>query len=116
MIERRRWRRLGLKLHIDFSAVDNGEKGRGSGVSDNISAGGVYFFTRDWDALSRGQELTLDMTGLSSYNAKAAFRHVTGKGAVLRLDFPEEQKEPFWVGVAAEFSERPRFDVYNFSI
>lgn len=115
-MERRRWRRLGLKLQIEFSAADDGEKPHGSGISKNVSAGGVYFLTRDWSGLSMGQELSLEVSGLSSYNAKAAFRRLTGKGAVLRLDLPEEKKEPYWVGVAAEFSERPRFDVYNFSI
>jgi len=112
-MERRKWPRLELRLNVEFSSPQGVG---GSGITDNVSAGGMYFLTGDWQGLSTGQGLVLRLSGMSSYNEGPLFRTLGGKATVLRLDLPETEGLPFAkAGVAMRFDERPRVELYSFS-
>ena len=84
--------------------------------TDNVSAGGVYFRSTEAMALRVGQDVDLQLSGLSSYNSGPLFRILHGRATILRLDSPPEAETPTrQIGVAARFSERPRIGVYRFS-
>jgi hypothetical protein len=113
-MERRKRPRLQLRLNVEFSSPA-GEAG-GFGITDNISAGGVYFLTPDWQGLKMGQSLALRLSGTSNYDDWPVFRTLGCKATVLRLDVPPEQRAPHAkAGVAMRFDERPRVDVYGLS-
>jgi len=113
--ERRRWPRLELKLNVEFAVRDDQSEAGGQGVTENVSAGGMYFVTPDWQALQVGDDVALRLSGLSSYNEGALFRSLHGQGMILRLDPPEEKREREEAGVAVEFEEGPRVELYRAS-
>ena len=115
--EKRQWPRLHLKLNVEFSA-EASEKQRfsGTGTTDNVSAGGLYFHTADWTDLQPGQDLQLHLSGLSGYDSGPLFRSLRGRATILRVDKPEDEDDGFGkMGVAVRFDERPRVDVYQLS-
>lgn len=101
---------------MEFSSENKEPKASGSGTTANVSAGGVYFVTSDWQGLTQGQNVDLQLSGLSAYNLGPPFRSLRGRATVLRLDAPEAKGTPYAkAGVAVRFDERPRVDVYRFS-
>jgi hypothetical protein len=118
--EKRQWPRLHLKLNVEFSAavgeMGANERPGGTGTTDNVSAGGLYFHTPDWKGLQPGVDLQVHLSGLSGYDAGPLFRSLRGRATILRVDLPKEQNGGFSkAGVAARFDERPRVDVYRLS-
>ena len=115
--EKRQWPRLHLKLNVEFIAEAHGSQRLiGSGTTDNVSAGGLYFHTADWTELRPGQDLQLHLSGLSGYDSGPLFRSLRGKATVLRVDDLKSEDGGFGkMGVAVRFDERPRVDVYRLS-
>ncbi len=114
-MERRKRPRLPLKLNVEFSSA--GGEATGFGITDNVSAGGVYFLTPDWQGLKTGQSLALRLSGGSSYDDWPVFRTLgCNKATIVRLDVPPD-KELLHAkaGVAMRFDERPRVEVYGLS-
>ena len=115
-MERRQWPRLPLKLKVDFSPAGQEERVEGSGLTDNVSAGGMHFRTRDWHLLEKGQPLMLKVSGMSSYNHGPLFRTLAGRATILRLDAPESPDVLYArAGVAVRFDERLRVEFANLS-
>lgn len=82
------------------------------GTTTNVSAGGVYFHTAEWQGLKEGQQLGLRLSGLSGYGSGPLFRDLRAKVTILRLRTPATGTGPFSkAGVAARFSEDPCFEV-----
>lgn len=116
--EKRQWPRLHLRLNVEFAGAETEqvEHVSGTGTTDNVSAGGVYFHTADWRALRTGLDLQLHLSGLSGYDAGPLFRSLRGKATILRIDVPKDENAGYSkAGVAARFDERPRVDVYRLS-
>lgn len=115
--EKRQWPRLHLKLNVEFIAeAPDDQRFNGSGTTDNVSAGGLYFHTADWTDLRPGQDLQLHLSGLSGYDSGPLFRSLRGKATVLRVDDLKNEDSGFGkMGVALRFDERPRVDVYRLS-
>ncbi len=116
--EKRQWPRLHLRLNVEFAGAETKkiEHVSGTGTTDNVSAGGVYFHTADWRELQPGLDLQLHLSGLSGYDAGPLFRSLRGRATILRVDVPQDQEGGFArAGVAARFDERPRVDVYRLS-
>jgi len=114
--ERREWPRLALKLNVEFFAEQDEQEPHGAGTTENVSAGGIYFRTPEWGDLKIGQNLGLQLSGLSSINHGPLFRILHGRATILRVDLPPEEAPPYGTaGVAARFDERPRIGVYRFS-
>ncbi len=116
--EKRQWPRLHLRLNVEFaeSEAREAEHVSGTGTTDNVSAGGLYFHTADWKGLRAGLDLQLHLSGLSGYDAGPLFRSLRGKATILRVDVPKDENSGYSrAGVAARFDERPRVDVYRLS-
>lgn len=112
--ERRGSPRLKLNLNVEFSPEGQDAKATRLGITTNVSAGGVYFTTGEWEQLQPGQELGLRLSGLAGYGTGPLFRSLRGRAVVLRLDPPEEGSANYpKAGVAARFKERPAFEVYR---
>lgn len=115
-MERRQWPRLPLRLKVDFSSGGREELMEGTGLTENVSAGGLYFRTGDWHRLEKGDPVVLTVSGMSGYNHGPLFRTVGGKATVLRLDEPEASEVPYArAGVAVRFDERLRVEFANLS-
>ncbi|MFO8006318.1 MAG: PilZ domain-containing protein [Candidatus Brocadiia bacterium] len=115
-IERRKWPRLSLKLTVEFFSPSR-EELEGTGTTENVSPGGIYFRTTQWHELEVGQEVALTLSGFSAYNLGPLFRTLRGEARVLRLEPPDEEREATYgqAGVAVEFEETPRMDIYRMS-
>lgn len=114
--EKRKWPRLPLRLNVEFASGEPQAKAEGSGTTENVSAGGVYFLTSYWPNLKPGLKLSLYLSGFSGYNAGAVFRRVAAEGTVLRLDPPVEEEGAYRkAGVAVRFEKRPEVDIYRLS-
>jgi hypothetical protein len=101
-VERRRSLRLALKLQVAFAPAGQEGQATGSGMTENVSAGGLYFRTGDWQSLAEGDTLDLTVSGLSRYERGPMFRTLKGQATVLRLDAAAPPTDP---GVAVCFSE-----------
>ena len=105
-MERRKSPRLGLTLNISFSPAGQRERFTGSGMTENVSAGGLYFRTSDWRQVREGETLDLTVTGLSHYDHGPLFRTLRGQATVLRLDTPESPEDlRARPGIAVRFGE-----------
>ncbi len=111
--ERRKWPRLELKLNVEFAVRDDDCESSGHGVTENVSAGGIYFVTPDWRALHVGEDVALRLSGLSGYNEGALFRTLRGEAKIVRLEPPEQRRAGRPAGVAVRFEERPRVELYR---
>jgi len=110
-IERRKWPRLELRLNVDFRAARPEDQASGTGVTKNVSAGGIYFCTSEWRQLECGTVLEVQISGFGQYDVGPIFRSLEGKAEVLRLDPPAEDEEEG--GVAIRFEESPEFDTFR---
>ena len=106
-MERRESPRLALALKVAFSPAGQEEQISGSGLTDNVSAGGLYFRTSHWQLLAKGDTLALTVSGLSRYDKGPLFRTLRGQATVLRLDPDASHASP---GVAVRFSEPLQMD------
>ena len=115
-IERRKWPRLPLKLNVEFFSPSR-EALEGTGTTENVSPGGIYFRTTQWHELEVGQEIAVSLSGFSAYNLGPLFRTLRGEAEILRLEPPgEEVDAPYGqAGVAVKFGEPPRMDIYRMS-
>ena len=114
--ERRESPRLNLTLHVAFLAEGQEQQASRIGTTTNVSAGGVYFNTSEWQGIESGQEVGLRLSGLSGYQPGPLFRDLRVKATILRVDAPKQPTTPYAkAGVAARFSERPCFEVYRWS-
>lgn len=112
--ERRESPRLGLRLNVEFLTEAEDRRSHRMGTTSNVSAGGVYFMTDEWQSLKAGQELGIRLSGLSGYGAGPLFRSLRARATVLRVDSPTEPATPITkAGVAIRFNERPCFEVYR---
>ena len=101
-----------LKLNVAFAPAGQDESVEGSGVTENVSAGGLYFRTSDWQALEKGGTLVLRVSGLHHYDHGPLTRLVTGRATVVRLDAAEPVGgAQGGQGVAVRFNEPPRVEV-----
>jgi hypothetical protein len=114
-VERRKWPRLDLNLSVEFESKDPASDAGGTGTTQNVSAGGIYFLTPNWRSLEPGTKLQIQLSGLAQLNAGPIFRSLKGEATVLRLEVPEEEKEESYAkaGVAARFDERPSIETYR---
>lgn len=114
--ERRKWPRLPLKLNVEFFSPSR-EELEGTGTTENVSAGGIYFRTTQWHELEVGQDIAVSLSGFSAYNLGPLFRTLRGEAEILRLEPPGEEAEPSYgqAGVAVQFGETPRMDIYRMS-
>jgi len=114
--DRRESPRLNLALNVAFLTEGQERQATRMGTTANVSAGGVYFSTSEWQGLRPGQEVGLRLSGLSGYGAGPLFRDLRVRADILRVDPPAEQTGPYAKGgVAARFTERPCFEVYRWS-
>ena len=110
-MERRRWPRLRLRLRIEFESMGGPQAFEGSGATENVSAGGVYFRTAHWSSLAPGQQMRFRLSGLGGYESVPAFKTLGGTAVVVRVEEPSKQKAYVGsAGVAVQFDRRPDFD------
>jgi len=109
--------RQNLALNVAFLSEDDERQHTRKGTTANVSAGGVYFHTSEWQALEAGKEIGLRLSGLSGLSdGGPLFRDLRVKAIIVRVDAPEKQTTPFTRGgIAARFSEQPCFEVYRWS-
>ena len=116
MAERRQWPRLPLKFNVQFFTEEEGQRdGSGTGTTIDVSAGGMYYVTPNWERMSLGQDLRLRLSGLSAHDSGPLFRSLSAKARVVRMVLPEEKDAAcVQVGVAVRFHEAPRFAPHRF--
>lgn len=108
--------RLRLRLNVEFISEGQELQACRRGTTTNVSAGGVFFHTAEWQDLQVGQELGLRLSGLSGYGSGPLFRDLRAKARILRLGTPEQKADPFAkAGVAAQFCEQPCFEVEHWA-
>jgi hypothetical protein len=99
---------------VEFLTAVGAARAHRLGTTANVSSGGVYFTTSEWQGIDAGQELGVRLSGLSGYGAGPLFRSLKAQATVLRVDTPPEGPEPSSrAGVALRFNERPCFEVYR---
>lgn len=114
--ERRECPRLDLRLNVEFLSEGEDRKATRMGTAENVSAGGVFFRTAEWQGLEPGRSFALRLSGLSGYGTGPLFRSLRANATVLRVDAPGEQEDTCEkAGIAARFSEQPYFEVYRWS-
>ena len=108
-IERRKWPRLPATLEVAFQAIGAQGSAQGTGTTQDVSAGGVFFATPNWEGLAPGQKVELQLS--DSKDGDTAFRE---KATIVRLHRPEtsQKKSAPTGGVALCFERRPRLNVY----
>ena len=112
--DRRESPRLNLRLNVEFLGEGESRTAQRMGTSANVSAGGIYFLADEWKDLKVGQDLGIRLSGLSGYGAGPLFRSLRARATVLRVETPKEASTPYAkAGIAAQFSERPYFEVYR---
>ena len=108
--------RLSLRLNVEFVTEGQELQACRMGTTANVSAGGVYFHTAEWQDLRVGQELGLRLSGLSGYGSGPLFRDLRASARILRLKLPDENAGPFAKArVAACFREQPCFEVEHWA-
>lgn len=114
--EQRQSPRLGLRLNVEFLKEGDDHQACRIGTTRDVSAGGVYFHTSEWEDVGVGQEVAVRLSGLSGYGAGPLFRSLRARACILRIDPPGNHRLPIEkAGVAAQFLEKPGFEVYGWS-
>ena len=115
MREKRQWPRLPLHLNVAFYVQEQERETRSAGTTVNVSAGGLYFTTLNWESLRPGQDLRVRLSGFSAHSGPL-FRSLEGRGRILRVDVPEGGDAPYpRAGVAVGFHAPPRLNNHRFS-
>ena len=110
--DRRARPRLNLRLNVEFITEGQELQACRMGTTANVSSGGVFFHTSEWQDLTEGQELGLRLSGLSGYGSGPLFRDLRAKAKIIRMRVPGPEAAPFAkAGIAARFSEQPCFEV-----
>ncbi len=108
--------RLNLRLNVEFVTEGQELQACRMGTTTNVSAGGVYFHTGEYDGLDVGRKIGLRLSGLSGYGPAPLFRDLRAQATILRLKRPEESAAPFAkAGVAVCFTEQPCFEVEHWA-
>ena len=114
--ERRESPRLNLRLNVEFLKEGEECQARRMGTTRDVSAGGVYFHTSEREGIEVGQEMAIRLSGLSGYGAGPLFRSLRARARVLRVDRLAAERAPIEkAGVAAQFLEKPGFEVYGWA-
>ena len=108
--ERRQYRRLAIRLPMEYSAVDNGEHRALRTVSSNISTSGLYFEIDLIEGAPIPQLNSFLNVSLTVPPGDGYFPYegqVTGTAEVVRCDPLEPQRAdaPARLGVGAKFRE-----------
>ncbi len=103
--ERRNYSRLlrnfQARVNIDRTSTEV------SGVTENISQGGMFFSTQAWDVFKENDQITIHVLLPPEMTGQPAPLILKGQGVVTRI---EKEKQ----GVALEFSRKLRsFEVSN---
>ena len=108
--ERRRDSRQEIQLEIQFaSSAEHGTPVTLTGVTRNVSPGGVYFHTDKAGALRADAELSICIAIPKSQEDHGGPLALAGRARVRRIDEvagPEKGDGAVW-GVAVTFDERP---------
>ena len=111
-IEKRKYKRLPIKLDLLCRTVDSGGKGSHTGITMNVSPGGLFFQTiadiSKQANLSRGSLINVEMSippteGLLEFGGKLA-----GFAKVLRISNLGNPLSATSYGVAVEFCQPPK--------
>jgi hypothetical protein len=107
--EKRRYKRLPIKLALSFHKVDSTEKQFHTGCTMNVSPGGLFFETAA-DVFKPGSLLKVELSIPPTTGLLESGGGISGIGKVLRthtLSSPRTKTEPNFVrsGVALEFCQ-----------
>jgi len=113
-VEKRKFKRLPLKLHLSCQRIDSASEGLHTGYTVNVGPGGVYFETPH-KMFEPGHLIKIDMSipptdGLLEFGGR-----LSGFAKVLRThpvaaDITDAAGNSFH-GVAAEFCQSPHLSV-----
>jgi hypothetical protein len=115
--ERRRYRRLELSAPLVFTIKTKcGASVSRSGVTHDVSPGGIYFRTQSAQDLVPHQELTVSIIVPRRGNPSEATVSLSGEARVLRVERLTSlanglARQGEWWGVAVQFIGRPRVDL-----
>ena len=118
--ERRRHRRLGLSVPVLFTVQSKTGTGiTRTGVTKDVSPGGLYFRTDSAQDIGSQQELTVKLViPRGSEPAEATTVSLSGEARVVRTErlapTPGSDRTERW-GVAAQFTGRPSVDLSTIS-
>ncbi len=88
-----------MELGVEYHSLGPEEE-EGTGTTENVSAGGVYFVGSNGQQLKEGVRLRLRLSGIDDYTVGSTFESLSGKCTVLRVE-PESDQ----LGVAVQFDE-----------
>ena len=115
--ERRRYRRLDLSVPVVFTfKTKAGTSISRSGITRNVSPGGIYFCTSSAQDLHPQQEVTINLIVPRRGSPSEATVSLSGEARVLRAERVSAPRDASprdgeWWGVAAQFAGRPRVDI-----
>ncbi|HUT35681.1 MAG TPA: PilZ domain-containing protein [Planctomycetota bacterium] len=116
-VERRRYRRFELSAPLVFTVKTKaGTSVSHSGITRNVSPGGLYFCTLAAQDLHPQQEVTVNIIVPRRGNPSEATVSLSGEARVVRAErLPASAdalaRDGEWWGVAAQFTGRPRVDL-----
>lgn len=94
-----------MELSVHYCSVEGEEDDEGTGMTENVSAGGAYFLSPDRGELVEGRKLALRLSGIDQYTVGATFKSLHGEGTILRVERINGK-----VGVAVEFDDTLELD------
>ncbi len=116
-VERRRYRRLDLSVPLVFTVKTRaGASVSRSGVTGNVSPGGIYFRTQAAQDLLAHQELTVNIIVPRRGSPSEATVSLSGEARIVRAERLTTSADALardgeWWGVAVQFTCRPRVDL-----
>jgi len=119
--EKRRYRRLDLSVPVLFTVKTRAGGGlTRSGVTGNVSPGGIYFRTASVEDMDRDQELTVKLLIPRRSDPSDATVSLSGEARVVRAERLPRSSDAMsdsgehW-GIAAQFTRRPSVDLSTIS-
>jgi len=115
--ERRRYRRLELSAPLVFTVKTKaGASVSRSGITGNVSPGGIYFRTQAAQDLKPHQELTVSIIVPRRGMPSEATVSLSGEARIVRAErlassADAAARDGEWWGIAAQFTCRPRVDL-----
>ncbi|RXM21772.1 hypothetical protein EO238_27300, partial [Citrobacter sp. AAK_AS5] len=82
-------------LNVEFLREGEERRACRAGTTTDVSAGGAFFRTNEWDGVTVGEEVALRLSGLSGYGTGPLFRSLRARAKVLRLEVAEEASHRF---------------------